>query len=187
MAHFSSALWGDLSKGVLTGEVAAAMQRHLALRCPTCMESSREGPQQDAGAPVTLVFDTWQQALPAGIRCGTLGSRHLLYRIDDLRADLRLEASARTERLLLIGQIADARRPAAELGPVRVALVAGTHEVLSLDASELGEFQCEFDRRADLALSMTLEHRPTIVIPLDRLPAPPTPTWDTYRPKQAFA
>ena len=178
MAHFSSALWIDLSKGALTGEVAAAMQRHLAQHCPACVESYRQGAaHQESSTPVTLVFDTFQQALPAGIRSGALRSRHLLYRIDDVTTDLRLEAGARTERLLLIGQVAYASRQAEGPGPVRVAVVSGANELLSLDANELGEFQCEFDRREDLALSVTPQHRPVIVIPLDRLPEPSSPAW----------
>src|ERR671919_2348278 len=121
MAHFSTALWLDLANGVLDGEVAAAMRRHLAQRCPACEEAHRRCTQHHSPAPVALVFDSFQQALPAGLRSGQSESRHLLYRTDDLTADLRLEAGARTGRLLLIGQVADTRHPRAALGPLRVA------------------------------------------------------------------
>ena len=169
MAHFSTALWFDLSKGVLDGEIAAAMRRHLAQRCPACEEAHRRT-QQHSPAPVALVFDSFQQALPAGLRSGRSESRHLLYRTDDLTADLRLEAGARTGRLLLIGQVADTRRPGATLGPLRVAVVRGLDELVSLGPNELGEFQCELERSDDLVLLVGLDHRPVVLIPLDRLP-----------------
>jgi len=171
MAHFSTALWFDLAKGVLDGEVASAMRRHLAQRCPACEEAHRRT-QQQSPAPVALVFDSFQQALPAGLRSGRSESRHLLYRTDDLTADLRLEAGARTGRLLLIGQVADTRRPNAALGPLRVAVVRGLDELVSLGPNELGEFQCELERSEDLVLLVGLDSRPVVLIPLDRLPAP---------------
>jgi|SRR5688572_2621897 hypothetical protein len=169
MAHFSTALWFDLAKGVLDGEIATAMRRHLAQRCPACEEAHRRT-QQKSPAPVALVFDSFQQALPAGLRSGRSESRHLLYRTDDLTADLRLEAGARTGRLLLIGQVADTRRPGAALGPLRVAVVRGLDELVSLGSNELGEFQCELERSEDLVLLVGLDHRPVVLIPLDRLP-----------------
>ena len=171
MAHFSTALWIELANGVLDGEVAAAMRRHLAQRCPACEEAHRRCTQHHAPAPVALVFDSFQQALPAGLRSGHSESRHLLYRTDDLTADLRLEAGARTGRLLLIGQVADTRRPGAALGPLRIAVVRGVDELVSLGANELGEFQCELERSDDLVLLVGLDGRPLVMIPLDRLPA----------------
>lgn len=133
----------------------------------------------------TLVFDTFRQTASSGVlRSGTSGSRHLLYRAGELAADLRLEASARSERILLIGQVADTRRPRAGLSDVRLSVFRGTHELATLDANEHGEFQYEFDRREDLTLSVTFQHRPPIRIPLDRLPSPPSSTWSTQTPRQ---
>jgi len=172
MAHFSTALWIDLVHGVLGGETAAAMRRHLAQRCTKCEDAYRRCRQPESTAPVTLVFDSFHQALPAGLRSGTSGSRHLLYRTDDLTADLRLEAGARTGRLLLTGQVADTRRPGESLGSVRVAVARGSDEVLSLGSNELGEFQCELDPSEDMVLSVALDRGPVLQIPLDRLPAP---------------
>ena len=179
MAHFSTALWFDLSKGVLDGEIAAAMRRHLAQHCAACEEAHRRCMQQQSPAPVALVFDSFHQALPAGLRSGKSESRHLLYRTDDLTADLRLEAGARTGRLLLIGQVADTRRPGAALGPLRVAVVRGLDELVSLGPNELGEFQCELERSDDLVLLVGLDHRPVVLIPLDRLPAASSATTNT--------
>ena len=185
MGHFSTAFWIDLANGVLGGDIAAAMRRHLAERCAACEEAYRRCSPRAAGAAVTLVFDSFQQALPRGLRAGIRASRHLLYRTDDLTADLRLEAGARTGRLLLIGQVADSRRPDAALGAVRVTVVRGSDEVMALDPNELGEFQCELDRGDDLALLVALDGGPAVTIPLDRLPARSTPTPDDYHPEAA--
>lgn len=133
----------------------------------------------------TLVFDTFRQTASSGVlRSGNSASRHLLYRAGELSVDLRLEASARSGRILLIGQVADARRPSAGLRDVRLSVFTGTHELATLDANEHGEFQYEFDRREDLTLSVRLQQRPPILIPLDRLPTPPSTTWSTQTPRQ---
>jgi len=171
MAHFSTGLWVDLAKGVLGGETAAAMRRHLAERCAACEEAYRRCTQQESPATAALVFDSFHQALPAGLRSGTSGSRHLLYRTDDVTADLRLEAGARTGRLLLMGQVADTRHPGAVIGSLQISVGWGAG-ALSLVSNEVGEFQCEIDRRDDLVLSVELDRAPVILIPLDRLPAP---------------
>lgn len=133
-------------------------------------------------APVvaTLVFDTFRQTPASGVlRSRTSGSRHLLYRAGDLTADLRLESSARRERILLIGQLADARRPSTGLSDVRISLFSGTHQLGTLDANEWGEFQYEFERQDPLTLSVALPHRAPVLIPLDRLPLPPSPVAET--------
>lgn len=124
----------------------------------------------------TLLFDTFRQTPASGVlRSGTSGSRHLLYRAGDLTTDLRLESSARRERILLIGQLADARRPSSGLSEARISLFCGPHELGAMHANEWGEFQYEFERRDDLTLSVVLRHRPAVLIPLDRLPFPPSP------------
>jgi hypothetical protein len=182
MAHFSTGLWADLVKGTLGGETAAAMRRHLAEHCVGCQEAYRRCSHQESRATTALVFDSFHQALPAGLRSGTSGSRHLLYRTDDVTADLRLEASARTGRLLLIGQVAATRHPGAVIGALRVS-VGWNAGGLSLVSNECGEFQCELDRRDDLVLSVELDRTPVISIPLDRLPSPSSTPSNIHRAK----
>jgi hypothetical protein len=150
------------------------------------LDSRRGDPHRRVSPAVaTLVFDTFRQTASSGVlRSGTSGSRHLLYRAGDLAADLRLECSARRERILLIGQVADACRPSTGLGDVRLSLLGGADELATLDANDWGEFQCEFERREDLTLSVVFQDRAPILIPLDRLPLSPTAPAETQPPTE---
>lgn len=118
----------------------------------------------------TLVFDTLQQPLPAGIRGGTSGARHLLYEAPPLSIDLRLETSGRSPRILLAGQIVNAHSPSEDGEGAHVAVGGPAAEVTAVIANQFGEFQCEFDWRDDLTLFVGLKDGQAIVIPLDRWP-----------------
>lgn len=118
----------------------------------------------------TLVFDTLLQPLPAGVRGGASGARQLLYEAPPLLIDLRLETSGRSPRVLLAGQIVNALRPGEGGEGAHVAVGGPVAEVAAVIANQYGEFQCEFDRRDDLTVSVSLRDGRAIVIPLDRLP-----------------
>ena len=121
----------------------------------------------------TLTLDTLEQALPAGVRSGASVVRQLLYEAPQLAIDLRLENARRPDRIMLAGQIASRERPGAVGEGIRVALVAIgiATEVAAVMTNRFGEFQCEFDRRDDLSLSIALKDGRAIEIRLDRLPA----------------
>lgn len=118
----------------------------------------------------TLTFDTLQQALPAGVRGGASGARQLLYEAPPLSVDLRLETGGRSQRILLAGQIVNAHCRSEGGQGAHVAVGGPSEEVTAAVANQFGEFQCEFDRREDLILSISLRDGGAIVIPLDRLP-----------------
>lgn len=118
----------------------------------------------------TLIFDTLEQPLPVGVRGGASGARQLLYEAPPLLIDLRLESSGRSPRLLLAGQIVNSQRSAAGNEGARVAVGGPVADVAAVVANEFGEFQCEFDRRDDLTLFVSLDDGNAVAIPLDRLP-----------------
>lgn len=118
----------------------------------------------------TLVFDTLEQPLPVGVRGGASGARQLLYEAPPLFIDLRLEGSGRSPRVRLAGQIVNAHRSDEGGEGAHVAVGGPAAEVATVMANQFGEFQCEFDRRDDLTLFVSLKDGKAIVIPLDRLP-----------------
>jgi len=115
----------------------------------------------------TLTFDSRQQPLLAGTRAGGGAAAHLLYSAGKFSIDLHVETGGRPERILMAGQIADATRPDRPLRGVQVAISDGPSELVAVQANEFGEFQCEFDMRADLTLVVSVNTRKRIAVPLD--------------------
>jgi hypothetical protein len=118
----------------------------------------------------TLTFDTFQQALPVGVRTGTSATRQLVYVVAPLLVDLRFETSAQSKRVVLAGQISNTRGVAETGQDARVAVMGPAEELTTAVANEFGEFHCEFEGRDDLTLSISLKDGVNIAIPLDRLP-----------------
>jgi hypothetical protein len=115
----------------------------------------------------TLTFDSRQQPLLAGTRAGGGAAAHLLYSAGKFSIDLHVETGGRPERILMAGQIADATRPDRPLRGVQVAISDGPSELVAVQANKFGEFQCEFDMRADLTLVVSVNTRKRIAVPLD--------------------
>lgn len=131
-----------------------------------------EGFEALAAIVPTLLFDTFEEALPAGVRSSAATARHVLYAAPPLSIDLRFETTGPLERILLVGQIADSSHPAPATADARLTLREAGRDLEAIDANQFGEFQCEFDRRDNLSLSIVLPDWGRIIVPLDRLPAP---------------
>jgi hypothetical protein len=123
----------------------------------------------------TLVFDSLQEALPAGVRAAAAAqsSRYLLYAASDLMIDLHVDVNRQSGLAVIVGQIANAAQPGQPLPDVRVTLVRAKKEITVYRVNAQGEFHAEFQREKNLALSITVQGREPIVIPLDRLFEPP--------------
>ncbi|MGH9204211.1 MAG: hypothetical protein ACRD2A_23530, partial [Vicinamibacterales bacterium] len=136
----------------------------------------------------TLVFDSWQEALPAGVRAAAVPTgRYLLYAANDLMVDIHVDVGSRALAIFLAGQIANAAQAGNSLPAARVTLMRGKDELSAYRVSVLGEFHCEFEREENLALLITVEGREPIVIPLDRLFEPAGgPTGDGSQPSRGL-
>jgi hypothetical protein len=117
----------------------------------------------------TLTFDSYAEALPAGVRSAAGGARQLVYQVPPLLVDLRLEAVGRSGRIVLAGQIGNGSDQVSG-SRARVAVLDGLTELAAVTANDFGEFQCDFEPRTDMLLSISLEDGADIAIPLDRLP-----------------
>lgn len=118
----------------------------------------------------TLTFDTFQEALPAGVRTGITATRQLVYVVAPLLVDLRFETSVQSKRVVLAGQISNTRGVTETGQDARVVVMGPAEELTTAVANQFGEFHCEFEGREDLTLSISLKDGVNIAIPLDRLP-----------------
>ncbi len=99
-----------------------------------------------------LVYDSFLEPLPAGIRSQQRLSRQTLYEAGDFRLDLRLEQERGSTRVSLVGQIEDRKDPSRKVGSVPVLLAAGKEIVAKTISNQFGEFQFSYEPKSRLRL-----------------------------------
>lgn len=114
-----------------------------------------------------LVFDSFSQPLPAGVRARQPRSRQVMYRAGDVFVDLRLDHEHGQPRVSLVGQIASRGVPAASLN---VFLMAGQEALARAPVNEFGEFQLQYIPGPRMRLRIPLDGGERGVdVPLARL------------------
>lgn len=99
-----------------------------------------------------LVFDSFRQPQPAGVRNAGAAPRQLLYKAGRYMIRLRLEPAADAERLSIVGQLVDEQDPAAALKDIAVIALQGRKTLDRTLTNNLGEFVLEPDAAEDLRL-----------------------------------
>src|SRR5438445_94774 len=89
--------------------------------------------------PARLLYDSFREPLPAGVRTQQRLSRQALYQAGDYSLDLRLENESGTSRVTLVGQIQNRKQPGKRLGGVRALLFSGNQVVATSVSNALGE------------------------------------------------
>jgi hypothetical protein len=114
----------------------------------------------------TLVFDSLNQPLTAGVRSGASDARQLMYDAEGTMVDLVLEALPQTGTMSLVGQVVD--KQGTRIAPRRVTVTVWTETGQpSAEASgnQFGEFQLEFAAQNRIRLSVEIEGHQQIRIP----------------------
>ena len=101
---------------------------------------------------VALVFDSFRQPQPAGVRSAGPGPRQLLYKAGRYTIRVRLEPAADAERLSIVGQILDAQDPPSALQDIAVLALKGSKTLDRTLTNHLGEFVLEPDAAENLRL-----------------------------------
>jgi len=126
--------------------------------------------QEQTSVLASLLFDTFAQPLPAGIRSGAAVARQLVYEAEGLTVDLRLDSQPHSGKVLVVGQVLDKRHPQVSPRGVSIALwTQNGQPFLEVGPNESGEFHLEFDAQDDLRLLIDVAGRKTIRIPLAHL------------------
>ncbi len=94
--------------------------------------------------PARLLYDSFREPLPAGVRTQQRLSRQALYQAEHYWLDLRLENESGTSRVTLVGQIQNGKQPGKRLGGVPILLVSGKQILGRAVSNSLGEFQMEY-------------------------------------------
>ena len=119
-----------------------------------------------------LVFDSFGEPQPVGVRSLERVSRQAMYRAGDTYVDLRLESEPGTRRVSLVGQIAGSKAGDGSFRNVPVVLAAGKDVLARAVSNELGEFQMSYEPGRRLRLYVPLRGDRGIEVPLSRLTDP---------------
>lgn len=115
-----------------------------------------------------LVFDTFRQPLPAGVRSLQDTPRHLVYKAGALLIDMRFEPEGPKAPAYLAGQVVDRTNPTRGITDASVSIRSGAENVTQTKTNEFGEFQLELTQRSATGPELTLwiEAEVPILIPL---------------------
>lgn len=106
-----------------------------------------------------LVYDSFRDPLPAGVRMQHRLCRQALYEAGRYSVDVRLEHERGCARVNLVGQIADREQPTTNLGDVPVFLMSGKAVIARTLSNRFGEFQMEYEPGRRLRLLLPVEKR----------------------------
>lgn len=87
-----------------------------------------------------LLFDSFVTASATGVRSISSTARHLLYQVEGVTIDLRLDSNGGTE-LVISGQVLDAAAAGSSGVSADVILTRGELELSRTSTNEFGEFQ----------------------------------------------
>ena len=117
-----------------------------------------------------LVYDSFKEPLPAGLRARHRISRHALYQAGDYSMDLRMEHQRGTANVTLVGQIVNRVQPDKPMAILPVFLVSGKEILAHACSNAFGEFQLEYapKRRLRLYIQGNQGLQRHIEVPLSR-------------------
>ena len=122
-----------------------------------------------------LVYDSFREPLPAGVRSQQRLSREALYHAGRFEVDLRLEREKDTGQVTIVGQIASRTEPAKEMSGVPVFLASKKEIMARTVSNRFGEFQAQYQPQRHMRLYVLVNNTgEKIEISLDRLMAETT-------------
>src|SRR5712691_6771538 len=181
MNHFDISKWADFVRSLIEESAQVAMERHLASGCRKCRRTTDQAATRSDSQvhvpeyalrcarvfsllqqpekvqilpriPTQLLYDSFREPLPAGLRTQQRLSRQALYQAGDYSLDLRLENERGSSRVALVGQIQNHKQPGKRLESVPVQLLSGKQVLAQATSNSLGEFQMEYEPSKHLRL-----------------------------------
>lgn len=104
-----------------------------------------------------LVFDSFREPLPAGVRSHHHISRQTLFEAGDYSVDVRQEHERGSARVTMVGQVASRKEPGQALAGVPVVLYSGNSVLARTVSTRYGEFHLEYAPARDLRLEVGAE------------------------------
>jgi hypothetical protein len=150
----------DLVRGVVA--VAQTAERYTppdyAVRCAKALSALQQ--PQKARFPsliAHLIYDSFRDPIPAGMRSEDRVSRQALYEAGDFCLDLRLEHDRGAPLVTLVGQLTNRTAPDSSVPEAPVLLMARNDVVAHTVSNPFGEFQMEYAPVRSLRLCVPLD------------------------------
>jgi hypothetical protein len=103
-----------------------------------------------------LTYDSTVDLQPAGARANRAASRQMLYEAGDFCLDLRFDRERGSQRVILVGQVANRKDPEFPVAKVPVLILSGQKVITQTASNEFGEFSLEYIPRPNLRLCVPL-------------------------------
>src|SRR5271155_2240654 len=117
--------------------------------------ASKAAPPSRTWTLANLVFDSFAQPLPAGVRSGALNVWQVIYEAEGLTVDLRFGRRAQSKEVHVVGQVFDKQAVRALRDNASVELSTEQDKLVATTAvSALGEFHLEFEQKVPMWLSV---------------------------------
>ena len=107
--------------------------------------------------PTRLVFDSFREPLPAGIRAEQRMTRQALYEAGEYALDLRVENERSSPLVTLVGQVVNRKHPHMQMEDIPVVVVSERQVVARTVSNKFGEFQLEYEPRKHLHLYVPVD------------------------------
>jgi CheY-like chemotaxis protein len=118
---------------------------------------------------VRLIFDSFRDPLPAGLRASEARGRRVLYAYGSLTVDLWIRPEEGSHRATLEGQILDVGKPSRRFENTAVALHGQKGPVAQATTNEFGEFHLDFEIQPKVGLRIEDERAHGLTISLPRM------------------
>jgi DNA-binding NarL/FixJ family response regulator len=155
--------WHDL-----VGQVSRhRLFQELWSRLQSAFAASRWRAAFPGGAQIArLVFDSFRQPLPAGVRTLRASARQLVYEHRTIRVDMALEPLVRFGRIALAGQVLSTAEPRDKTEGLPVALLGPGGLVQATTTNPFGEFALEVSFLEDADLQIGVAEKSWLILSL---------------------
>lgn len=171
ITHIRDEKWGAFSTGTSEGQKAATASPMMGGNQPSIIPTpfshiDLASALRETYDAIDLIYDSFTQPPPAGIRSVGGRSRQMLYRTDHHQIDMEIEAQRDGNRLVITGQVLDIGRPSIVDIGVQVIFSDGRGNIVHTMTNQFGEFRGEVDNSGDLELSFLSREGKSIIIRL---------------------
>jgi CheY-like chemotaxis protein len=118
---------------------------------------------------VRLIFDSFRDPLPAGLRASEARGRRVLYACGSLTVDLWIRPEEGSHRITIEGQILDMAKPGHRLENTAVALHGPKGPMAHATTNEFGEFHLDFEIQPKVVLKIEDDRARGLTISLPRM------------------
>lgn len=106
-----------------------------------------------------LIYDSFREPLPAGMRAQHRISRQTVYTAGDYHLDLWMEHERGSARVILVGQVADRKEPTRAMGNIPVVLLSRNKVIAHAISNDFGEFHLDYTPQRHLRLCVPVRGR----------------------------